>query len=175
MKPTLRGRAAIIGSGLSPVGRVPGRSPLRLAADATRAALADAGLEKGDLDGVLACSAFASPFHRFSVAVAEYLGIQPTFSNTLQVSGATAATLFHVAAAAIVGGLAETILVVGADSLLSGLTPDGALFHFFEVIRQLQGRGGERQVARAELGLVHALGAGFATQATTILGTEATL
>jgi acetyl-CoA acetyltransferase len=127
MKPTLRGRAAIIGSGLSPVGRVPGRSPLRLAADATRAALADAGLEKGDLDGVLACSAFASPFHRFSVAVAEYLGIQPTFSNTLQVSGATAATLFHVAAAAIVGGLAETVLVVGADSLLSGLTPDGAL------------------------------------------------
>jgi hypothetical protein len=33
----------------------------------------------------------------------------------------------------------------------------------------------ERQVAGAELGLVHSLGAGFATNATTILGTEATL
>lgn len=106
---------------------MPGRSPLRLAADATRAALVDAGVGKGELDGVLACSAFASPFHRFSVAVAEYLGIQPTFSNTLQVSGATAATLFHIAAVAIAGGLAETVLVVGADSLLSGLTPDLAL------------------------------------------------
>ena len=127
MSRTLRGEAAIIGTGRSQVGRVPGRSPLHLAADATRAALADAGLQKTDLDGVLACSAFASPFHRFSVAFSEYLGIQPTFSNTLQVSGATAATLFNVAAAAIAGGLADTVLVVGADSLLTGLTPDLAL------------------------------------------------
>src|SRR3954447_10177922 len=95
--PSLRGRTAIIGSGISAVGRVPGRSPLHLAADATRAALADAGVQKHEIDGVLACSAFASPFHRFSVAISEYLGIQPTFSNTLQVSGATAATMFHVA------------------------------------------------------------------------------
>ena len=115
MSRSLRGKAAIIGTGRSQVGRVPGRSPLLLAADATRTALADAGLRKTDVDGVLACSALASPFHRFSVAFSEYLGIQPTFSNTLQVSGATAATLFNVAAAAIVGGLAETILVVGAD------------------------------------------------------------
>ena len=124
MTRTLRGQAAIIGTGRSQVGRVPGRSPLPLAADATRAALADAGLQKADLDGVLACSAFAAPFHRFSVAFSEDLGIQPTFSNTLQVSGATAATLFNVAAAAIAGGLADTVLVVGADSLLTGLTPD---------------------------------------------------
>jgi len=34
---------------------------------------------------------------------------------------------------------------------------------------------GERQVPGAELGLVHSLGAGFATNATTILGTENTL
>jgi acetyl-CoA acetyltransferase len=49
----------------------------------------------------------------------------------------------------------------------------GALFHFYEVIQQLRGRCGERQVAGATLGLVHSLGAGFATNATTILGTEA--
>jgi acetyl-CoA acetyltransferase len=51
----------------------------------------------------------------------------------------------------------------------------GSLFHFHEVVRQLRGECGVRQVAGAELGLVHSLGAGFATQATTILGTEATL
>lgn len=123
----LRGHAAIVGCGLSPVGKVPGRSPLWLAADAARKALADAGLHKTDLDGVLCSSAFASPFHRFSVALAEYIGITPTYSNTLQVSGATAATLFAHAAAAVHSGLAETVLVAGADSLLSGLTPDGAL------------------------------------------------
>jgi len=51
----------------------------------------------------------------------------------------------------------------------------GSLFHFYEVVNQLRGSCGERQVAGAELGLVHSLGAGFATNATTILGTEATL
>lgn len=124
---TLRGKVAIVGCGLSETGRVPGRSPLALAADATRAALLDAGLQKGELDGVLSSHAFASPFHRFSVAFSEYLGIQPTFSNTLQVSGATAATAFSTGAAAIVSGLARRVLVVGADSLLSGLTPELAL------------------------------------------------
>ncbi|MBI5617415.1 MAG: thiolase [Gammaproteobacteria bacterium] len=126
-KDSIRGKVAIVGIGLSPVGRVPGRSPLALAADASLQAIRDAGLGKGDVDGVLCSHAFASPFHRFSVALSEYLGIVPTYSNTLQVSGATAATMFGTGAAAIAGGLAEAVLVVGGDSLLSGLTPDLAL------------------------------------------------
>ena len=124
---TLRGQTAIIGAGLSAVGRVPGKSALALAADAAGKALAEAGIDKREVDGVLSSAAFASPFHRFSVAFSEYLGIQPTFSNTLQVSGATAATMFNSAAAAIASGLAETVLVVGGDSLLTGLSPDLAL------------------------------------------------
>jgi acetyl-CoA acetyltransferase len=123
----LRGKVAIIGIGMSPVGKVPGRSPLWLAADAARKALADAVIQKSEVDGVLASHAFASPFHRFSVAFSEYFGIQPTFSNTLEVSGATAATMFNIGTAAIHGGLAKTVLVVGGDSLLTGLTPDLAL------------------------------------------------
>jgi acetyl-CoA acetyltransferase len=84
-------------------------------------------MQKNEIDGVLASPAMAAQFHRFSVAFSEYFGVQPTFSNTLQVSGATAATMFNIAAAAIHGGLAETVLVVGGDSLLSGLTPELAL------------------------------------------------
>src|ERR1700733_5937162 len=124
---SLRGKVAIIGIGLSPVGKVPGRSPLWLAADAARKAVADAGIQKHEIDGVLSGHAFASPFHRFSVAFSEYFGIQPTFSNTLQVSGATAATMFNIGAAAIHGGLAKVVLVVASDSLMTGLTPDMAL------------------------------------------------
>lgn len=124
---TLRGKVAIVGIGMSPVGKVPGRSPLWLAADASKKALADAGIDKSEVDGVLSCHAFASPFHRFSVALSEYLGIQPTFSNTLQVSGATAATMFNIGAAAIQGGLAKVVLVTAGDSLMTGLTPDMAL------------------------------------------------
>ncbi|MDE2376599.1 thiolase [Bradyrhizobium sp.] len=124
---SLRGQVAVIGIGMSAVGKVPGRSPLSLAAEATRNALADAGLDRSEVDGVLSSHAFASPFHRFSVAFSEYAGIRPTFSNTLQVSGATAATMFSIGAAAIHGGLARTVLLVAADSLLTGLTPDLAL------------------------------------------------
>lgn len=124
---TLRGKTAIIGIGMSPVGKVPGRSPLWLAADAARKAVADAGISRPDIDGVLSSHAFASPFHRFSVAFSEYFGIQPTFSNNLQVSGASAATMFNLGAAAIHGGLAKVVMVVAADSLMTGLTPDLAL------------------------------------------------
>ncbi|UGY02202.1 thiolase C-terminal domain-containing protein [Bradyrhizobium quebecense] len=124
---SLRGKVAIIGIGLSAVGKVPGRSPLSLAAEAAANALADAGVAKSEVDGVLSSHAFASPFHRFSVAFSEYFGIRPTFSNTLQVSGATAATMFSIGAAAIHGGLAKVVLLVAADSLMTGLTPDLAL------------------------------------------------
>ncbi|NVN86841.1 MAG: thiolase [Rhodopseudomonas sp.] len=124
---TLRGKVAVIGIGQSPTGKVPGRSPLWLAADAAAKALADCGLPKSAVDGVLSSPAMASSFHRFSVAFSEYFGIQPTFSNTLQVSGATAATMFNIGAAAIHGGLAEVVMVVAGDSMLSGLTPDLAL------------------------------------------------
>ena len=51
----------------------------------------------------------------------------------------------------------------------------GSLFHFHEVIAQLRGGCGTRQVPNAQLGLVHSLGAGSATNATTILGTGNTL
>ena len=47
--------------------------------------------------------------------------------------------------------------------------------YYDEVIAQLRGQCGQRQVENAGLGLVHSLGAGFATNATTILGTEGTL
>lgn len=125
--PTIRGKTAIVGIGQSDVGRVPGKSVLALAAQAAKAAMADAGVTRAEIDGVLTSAAFAAPFHRFSVAFSEYMGIAPTFSNTLQVSGATAATMFNIAAAAIAAGLAKSILIVGADSLLTGLSPDLAL------------------------------------------------
>ncbi len=127
MNRTLRGKVAIVGVGQSPSGRVPGRSPLDLTADATLKALADAGMRKSEIDGVITGSSFASSFHRFSVALSEYLNIQPSFSNTLQVSGATAAAAVNTAAAAISAGLADTVLVACGDSLLTGMTPDLAI------------------------------------------------
>jgi len=124
---SLRGAVAIVGVGQSPSGRVPGRSPLDLTAEATLNALTDAGMDKTEIDGVLTGNAYASSFHRFSIALSEYLNIQPSFSNTLQVSGATAGAAVNMAAAAIHGGLANTVVVACGDSLLTGMTPDRAI------------------------------------------------
>ena len=122
-----RGRVAIVGVGESPVGKVPGRSALWFNAEATRLALEDAGIDKGQVDGLLTCPSFVAPFHRMSVAVSEYLGIQPTFSNTVNVSGASAAASVSLAAAAIHAGLAETVVVCCGDNMLSGMTRDLAV------------------------------------------------
>ncbi len=127
-QPSIRGKTAVVGVGQSAkVGRVPGKSPLALSVEASLAAIADAGLERREIDGVLSAHSFAAPFHRFSVAVSECLGIAPTFSNTLQVSGATAAASVNLAAAAVQGGLARNVLITAGDSLLTGMTPDMAL------------------------------------------------
>ena len=47
------GLAAIAGLGMTELGKVFGRSPRRLAADAVRLAVADAGLTLADVDGLL--------------------------------------------------------------------------------------------------------------------------
>ena len=121
------GQVAIVGVGETPVGKVPGKSALWFNAEATRLALADAGIDKHQVDGLLTCPSFVAPFHRMSVAVSEYLGIQPTFSNTVNVSGASAAASVSLAAAAIHAGLAETVVVCCGDNMLSGMTRDLAV------------------------------------------------
>ena len=126
MARSLSGEVAIVGVGETPVGKVPGKSALWFNAEATRVALADAGLDKSHVDGLLTGTSFVAPFHRMSVAVSEYLGIQPTFSNTLEVSGATAAASIGVAAAAIHAGLAEGVGVCGGGNMLSGGKPHPA-------------------------------------------------
>jgi acetyl-CoA acetyltransferase len=122
-----KGQVAIVGVGETPVGKVPGKSALWFNSEAARLALDDAGLDKSQVDGLLTCPSFVAPFHRMSVAVSEYLGIQPTFSNTVNVSGASAAAAVSLAAAAIHAGLAETVVVCCGDNMLSGMTRDLAV------------------------------------------------
>ena len=48
-----RSSVAIVGMGMTPMSLTPGGTPLLLACRATAAALADAGIEHGDVDGLL--------------------------------------------------------------------------------------------------------------------------
>jgi acetyl-CoA acetyltransferase len=51
----------------------------------------------------------------------------------------------------------------------------GSMFSITEGVRQIRGDGGDRQVAGAEVGLIHGQGGVLSSHATLILGSEATL
>jgi acetyl-CoA acetyltransferase len=117
----------IVGVGETEMGQLDGRSSMELHALASKAALADAGLTKEDVDGVLTCGSFVDNYLAHSCVVCEYLGIRPNYTAFLQTGGASATSMMIEAAAAITAGLAETILVVTADNMLSGLSQMGAV------------------------------------------------
>ena len=101
----LRDRLAIAGVGATPQGRLDGRTPLDLGVEAFRNALDDAGLRKGDIDGLLTMPGTTSPeaslhYLRFGEAV----GIDPRYTGSMTMGGGTAGALVQMAALAINAG-----------------------------------------------------------------------
>ena len=108
---TIRGKTAIVGIGEVPTQRVrPGRTMYGLCADAARMAIEDAGLRKVDING-LVTDGSAAP-----AAMAEYIGIRPTFATGVSMQGASGASATAVAALAVSGGMCDTALVVMGNS-----------------------------------------------------------
>ncbi len=96
---------AIVGVAESDVmGNVPGKSSLQHHAEAAHNALADAGLSKNDVDGI-----FTAGFS--TLATAEYLGIQPSFTDSTSVGGSSFVIHVAHAAAAIRAGYCEVALI----------------------------------------------------------------
>ncbi|MEW1973850.1 acetyl-CoA acetyltransferase [Microbacterium profundi] len=123
----LRGTAAIVGVAESALGVVgAGVTSLDLIGQATVRALADAGLEKSDIDGLFCHSAF---FPLPVTTAAEYLGIRPRFSDGTAMGGSSFVTHLWHATAAIEAGLCEVALVVYGSTQRSqggGLVSSGA-------------------------------------------------
>jgi acetyl-CoA acetyltransferase len=117
----------IVGVGETPFGNLAGRTSMELHGMAAKAALEDSGLAKKDIDGVLTCGSFVDNYLPHSFVLCEYLGIEPNYSAFLQTGGASATSMVVEAAAVIEAGMAETVLVVTADNLLSGLSQMGAV------------------------------------------------
>lgn len=113
---SLRGQAAIVGVGeLPPRRESPGEVPLGLLARSGMAAIADAGLSIGDIDGLLVPQ--ISGLTQFvPSAVAEYLGLRPTYAELVDLGGATGAGMVWRAAAAIAAGMCTSCLCVTSAS-----------------------------------------------------------
>jgi acetyl-CoA acetyltransferase len=105
---SLRGRTAIVGIGGAGWGEAPGRSAIELLSEASLAAIADAGLELKDIDGLCA----ATSTHAFpTVSVAEYLGITPTFFDGTNIGGCSSEMHLLQAALALDAGLCNAVLI----------------------------------------------------------------
>jgi acetyl-CoA acetyltransferase len=103
----LDGRAAIVGIGATEFSKESGRSELQLSAEATRAALADAGLTPADVDGLVTFTMDTSS----EIALARELGIPELrfFSRVNYGGGAACGTVMH-AAMAVATGVADVVV-----------------------------------------------------------------
>jgi acetyl-CoA acetyltransferase len=109
--------SAIVGLGMTEMGKVFGRSATRLAATAVRDAVADAGLSLSEVDGLLVSSGVRSDL---SPLLAGVLGLHElSLLAQMNSYGATAGAMVASAAHAIAEGTATTVVCVFADTPLS--------------------------------------------------------
>ena len=114
---SVRGKAAIVGAAESNLGEVgPGFTPLDLIGQATERALADAGLEKKDIDGLFSASVY---YQMPTLSAGEYLGIRPRYSDATMMGGSSFVSHLLHATAAIEAGLCEVALITYASTQLS--------------------------------------------------------
>jgi acetyl-CoA C-acetyltransferase len=123
---SLKGNAAVIGfAEMTPQKGGGGKTPLGIIGEVARDAIADAGLEKKDIDGLLTGMAIGDFSVLWPSVVAEYLQFHPRYFDQVELGGASSTGMFWRAAAAIEAGMCKNVLCVLGDSWTSK-TMDGA-------------------------------------------------
>src|SRR5437763_16018564 len=108
---SIKGKYAVAGVGVSRVGKVPGTSAMSFTLEAAKRAIEDCGIDQHALDGVLVMMpAVMGEQHGWAARVAAALGLEPTFSSTMDMGGATAIGMIATAAAEIEAGYCNTVL-----------------------------------------------------------------
>src|SRR5699024_10102466 len=112
-------QAALVGLGMTPMSLEPGGTALQLACEATRLALADAGLTHADVDGLLVGSSQGVRPDRLGVAFASQGGFTDLrLLEHVEIKGATTIAMIQRAQLALDSGAARTIVCVFADAPL---------------------------------------------------------
>lgn len=117
MDRSLSGKTAIVGIGQTEFSKKSGRSELRLAVEAVKAAIADAGLTPADIDGLSTFTHDTSP----EIDVARALGMGDlTFMSRIHYGGGAACAIVHQAVMAVATGAAKNVVVYRAFNERSG-------------------------------------------------------
>lgn len=113
-----RGATAITGLATFGIGEAPGYSSIDLAAKASLLAIEDAGLRLGDVDGLFICL----PDDLFAgLSLAEYLGLQPRFTDNNRTGGSSFMSHMATAALMLAAGYIDVALIAyGSNQRTSG-------------------------------------------------------
>ena len=113
----LGGRAAVAGIGATEFSKNSGRSEMRLAVEAVAAALADAGISPGDVDGMVTFTADTNP----EIEIARNLGIPGLrFFSRIHHGGGAGGGCIQQAAMAVATGVADVVVCYRAFNERSG-------------------------------------------------------
>ena len=108
MNVSLRGKVAILGTGLAGMGHAGGATEQEIIAKAASEAVRNSGLRMADIDGIIT-SSLTSPW--WVMRMAEYLGIRPRFSDSTMFGGSSFIADIQVAAMAILSGRCKNVLI----------------------------------------------------------------
>jgi acetyl-CoA acetyltransferase len=114
---SLRRQAAIVGYGDSYCARGERKTALRLAMEATARAIADSGVRKDDIDGLLTGrSPMSDMRQQWNNIFAAYAKITPTYATEVTIHAAGMNAMMKHATLAVTSGVADIVLCVGADA-----------------------------------------------------------
>jgi acetyl-CoA acetyltransferase len=113
----LRGKVAIAGVATFGCGEAPGFTDMELLARAAHAAVADAGLEMSDIDGVCSASVVST---MWVMPVIEYLGLNPRFIDGTMLGGSSFIAHLMPAIQALESGQCNAVLVCYGSTQRSG-------------------------------------------------------
>ena len=116
----MTGKVAIRGVGLTAFGRHAGSSALKLMAKAASAALADATLERHEIDGLIVGYATTMPHLMLADLFAEHYGLRLKHAHAVQSGGATGGMMLVLARHLVAAGVCRNILVVAGENRLTG-------------------------------------------------------
>ena len=130
MSDPIRGQTAVCGLGITEMGKVYGHDSSWFAGEAIRLALADAGLEKDDLDGLLINPGITGGMGTgISIPLQNYLGLRNLrLLNHMNSFGATASAMIQYAALAVHHGMANYVACVFSDAPLQKGGSAGAAY-----------------------------------------------
>ena len=127
-----KGSVAVVGAAESDLGQVAAHtSPADLMAQATRRALDDCGLKLSDIDGIFCAT---SQIRLSPLALAEYLGLKPTYFDGTIIGGSSFMTHVAHAQAALEAGLCEVALITygSTQRTVSRAAASGREYNYYE-------------------------------------------